>query len=104
MGANMIRLSRLNGNTIAVNPDLITWVEVTPDTTVSLLGGDRIIVREPLDEVIAKVIEFRRSVGAGATAYPPSADVLQGIAARREAKASETPAARTSYPPIAHRR
>ena len=37
---------------IAINPDLITWIDVTPDTTVSLLGGDKIIVRESLDEVI----------------------------------------------------
>ena len=45
----MITLSRLNGQIVAINPDLITWIDVTPDTTVSLLGGDRIIVRESLE-------------------------------------------------------
>lgn len=65
----MITLTRLNGHTVAINPDLITWIEVTPDTTVSIIGGDRIIVREPLDEVIARVIDFRRAVG-GASSTP----------------------------------
>jgi flagellar protein FlbD len=59
----VIILSRLNGQIVAINPDLITWIDVTPDTTLSLLGGDHIIVRESLDDVIAKVIEFRRAVG-----------------------------------------
>jgi flagellar protein FlbD len=58
----LITLSRLNGSVVAINPDLITWIDVTPDTTVSLLGGDKIIVREPLEEVIGAIIEFRRAV------------------------------------------
>jgi len=59
----LVTLSRLNGSVVAINPDLITWIDVTPDTIVSLLGGDKIIVRESLDEVIERVIAFRRSVG-----------------------------------------
>ena len=60
----MVTLSRLNGTVVAINPDLITWIDVTPDTIVSLLGGDKIIVREPLDEVIARIVAFRRAVGS----------------------------------------
>ena len=59
----MIILTRLNGNTVGVNPDLVTVIDVTPDTTICLLNGDRLIVRQTLDEVVAKVIEFRQSVG-----------------------------------------
>ncbi len=59
----MIVLTRLNGATVAVNPDLITVIDVTPDTTLSLLNGDRLIVRQTLDELIAKVVEFRQTVG-----------------------------------------
>ena len=61
----MVRLSRLNGQVIAVNPDLITWIEVTPDTTLSLLGGDKVMVRETLDEVIARA----NSLPFGLAAY-----------------------------------
>lgn len=99
----MIVLSRLNGITVAINPDLITWIEVTPDTTLSLLGGDKIIVRESLDEVVARVVAFRRSIGgSGSQAYPPSAQVLQGAAWRRESlspeRGSTRPADSTSHP------
>ena len=59
----MIILTRLNGNTVGVNPDLVTVIDVTPDTTLCLLNGDRLIVRQTLDEVVAKVVEFRQSVG-----------------------------------------
>jgi flagellar protein FlbD len=59
----VIILTRLNGNTVGVNPDLVTVIDVTPDTTLCLLNGDRLIVRQTLDEVIAKVVEFRQSVG-----------------------------------------
>lgn len=63
----MVTLSRLNGSVVAINPDLITWIDVTPDTIVSLLGGDKIIVRESLDEVIERVVAFRRIVGPAYT-------------------------------------
>jgi len=61
----LITLSRLNGQIVAINPDLITWIEVTPDTTVSLVGGEKIIVREALDDVIARIVGFRRAIGGG---------------------------------------
>ena len=58
----MIKLTRLNQHVVAINPDLIMWVEVSPDTTLVLVGGDKIIVRESLDELIARVVEFRRTI------------------------------------------
>jgi flagellar protein FlbD len=58
----MIKLTRLNNQVVAINPDHIGWVDTTPDTTLFLLGGDKIIVRETLDELIALVVEFRRTV------------------------------------------
>src|SRR6187549_2275430 len=64
---SLVTLSRLNGSVVAINPDLITWIDVTPDTIVSLLGGDKIIVRESLDEVIERVVAFRRTVGPAYT-------------------------------------
>lgn len=59
----MIVLSRLNGQLVAINPDLVTWIEVLPDTTISMVTGEKILVRESLDEVIGRVIAFRSSFG-----------------------------------------
>ena len=58
----MIKLTRLNNHVVAINPDHIGWIETTPDTTLFLIGGEKIIVREALDALIALVIEFRRRV------------------------------------------
>ncbi len=94
----MVTLSRLNGTVVAINPDLITWIDVTPDTIVSLLGGDKIIVRESLDEVIARVVAFRRSVGPsytgskeGALAYL-DAHRSEGAHSGRQRTGRSTPA------------
>ena len=48
----MLKLTRLNHHVIAINPDHICWVEETPDTTLSLVNGEKLLVRESLDELI----------------------------------------------------
>ena len=58
----MIKLTRLNGKAVVVNADLIRYVEETPDTIVTLAGRDRIVVRESLDEVVRRAIEYGRSL------------------------------------------
>jgi flagellar protein FlbD len=58
----MLKLTRLNNNTVAINPDHIGWVDATPDTTLFLLNGEKIIVRETLDELIDAVLVYRRAV------------------------------------------
>jgi len=61
----MIRLTRLNGHPLAVNPDLIKFVEQAPDTVLTLVSGEKVIVRENADEVLARMLEFRRAVLRG---------------------------------------
>src|SRR5271155_931599 len=61
----MIRLTRLNNKPLMVNSDLIKFVEQSPDTLVTLINGEKIVVLEKLDDVLARVIEFRRSVLRG---------------------------------------
>lgn len=78
----MIHLTRINRAPLVLNSDLIEHVEVTPDTVISLTTGQKFIVRESAEEVIRKVIEFRREICAGyqncnvnskpATAPPPA--------------------------------
>jgi flagellar protein FlbD len=64
---NMIQLTRLNNKPLMVNSDLIKFVEQSPDTLVTLISGEKIVVLEPPDEVLARVIAFRRSVLQGLT-------------------------------------
>lgn len=60
----MIQLTRLNKELLMVNSDLIKFVERSPDTVITLVAGDKIVVRESPEEVLAKVINFRRSVAS----------------------------------------
>jgi len=61
----MIRLTRLNNSPLAVNSDLIKFVEQAPDTVITLVNGEKIIVRETADEVLNRIVDFRRSVLQG---------------------------------------
>lgn len=63
----MIRLTRLNGEPFALNPDLIERVEAHPDTVVSLTDNVRFLVRESLPEVLTAIRDCRADVLA--TAY-----------------------------------
>ena len=58
----MIQLTRLNNKPLTVNSDLIKFVEQSPDTLVTLITGEKIVVLEKADEVLARIIEFRRLV------------------------------------------
>jgi len=56
----MIYLTRLNKVRVVVNSDLIKFVEETPDTVVTLVSGEKIVVTEAVGEVVEKIIGFRR--------------------------------------------
>jgi flagellar protein FlbD len=60
--ALVIKVTRLNNHLVAINPDHIGWADATPDTTLFLIGGEKIIIRESLDELIACIVEYRRRV------------------------------------------
>ena len=59
----MIRLTRINHTPLVLNSDLIEHVEVTPDTIISLTNGQKFVVLESSEEVIQRVVEFRRAIG-----------------------------------------
>ena len=61
---NVITLTRLNGNHFVVNAELIRTIEERPDTTIVLTTGDTLIVKERMDEVVARAIEYGRMVRA----------------------------------------
>ena len=60
----MIRLTRINRVPLVLNSDLIEHIEVTPDTVIAMTTGQKFMVMESADEVIQKIIEFRRSISA----------------------------------------
>jgi flagellar protein FlbD len=58
----MIELTRINGTKILVNPDLIEVIEHHTDSVISLTTGNKIIVKESLEEIKQKVIEFKSEI------------------------------------------
>jgi len=58
----MITLTRLNGQPFVVNAEKIRYVEQTPDTIVCTDTGDRLMVKEPMQEVIRKAIDYARLI------------------------------------------
>ena len=60
----MIKVTRLNGKEFVVNAELIKFVEAIPDTLVTLSCGDKIVVREGVDEVVKRAVEYGRAVRA----------------------------------------
>jgi flagellar protein FlbD len=55
----MIPLTRLNGSPLYLNPDLMKSIEENPDTTIELLNGDRILVRETAEEIVDRIVAYR---------------------------------------------
>ena len=58
----MIVVTRLNHTSIVVNPDLIVFIEETPDTIITLANGEKLVVEEKVGEVIKRVLDFKRSI------------------------------------------
>ena len=54
----MITVTRLNGKQVVVNAELIRTVEANPDTTITLINGDHIIVKESMDQVVERSVEY----------------------------------------------
>ena len=70
----MIRVTRLNHVALVLNSDLIEHIEVTPDTVISLVTGQKMIVLEPANEVVQRIIEYRRAIyNAALEVKPPFA-------------------------------
>jgi flagellar protein FlbD len=58
----MIMLSRLNGLPFALNPDLVERAEATPDTVLTLCDGTKIVIGESVEELVARVRDYRASI------------------------------------------
>ncbi len=56
----MVKITRLNGSILVVNADMIEFLEATPDTIVTLTTGRKVVAKESIDELIDKVVEYKR--------------------------------------------
>ena len=60
----MVEVTRLDGTVYYVNPHHIEYVESNPDTTLVMLSGKRLVVREDYPTVFRRIVEYRRLIGA----------------------------------------
>jgi flagellar protein FlbD len=77
----MIELTRLNGNMMVVNSDLIKTAEASPDTMLTLINGEKLIVREEIGEVIERVLVYRARLLAVVGRRMKHFDDLERVAA-----------------------
>jgi flagellar protein FlbD len=59
----MVKITRLDGTEYYINPHQIESIEVHPDTTLLMLSGKHVIVREKVSVVIERIVEYRRRIG-----------------------------------------
>lgn len=84
----MIELTRLNGHRLAVNSDLILFAESAPDTLLTMVTGEKLIVKETLAEVAGRMVAYRACILAEASRLSPdgiapcSGAALQVMAAK----------------------
>jgi flagellar protein FlbD len=70
----MIDLTRLNGSRLLINCDLIKFAEPNPDTTITLVTGEKLIVLESCDDLLTRILAYRAAVLSNA--WPDIAPAL----------------------------
>jgi uncharacterized protein YlzI (FlbEa/FlbD family) len=79
----MIQLTRLNSHPLVVNSDLIKFVEQAPDTVITLVNGDKIVVLESAQDILERVVQFRRSVLEGIMLWSDNRSALSLVIPNR---------------------
>ncbi|MGB7549742.1 MAG: flagellar FlbD family protein [Terracidiphilus sp.] len=92
----MIELTRLNGSPMVLNSDLIKTAEASPDTMLTLINGEKLIVREEIAEVTEKVLAYRARLLSAVARRLPDYGGLQKVAALASLDVSGQPS--TSQP------
>ena len=92
MGNRMISVTRLGGTEVVINTDLIVTVEKTPDTVITLTTNDRIMVRESVEDIVARAAEFRHRVMQGPGVRADARDHAASLGASAHRAESDTAA------------
>ncbi|GAG08603.1 unnamed protein product [marine sediment metagenome] len=58
----MIKTMRLNGKELVINAELVQFIEETPDTMITLTSREKIMVKDSIDEIISKIIDYQRLI------------------------------------------
>ena len=58
----MIPVTRLDGSVMVVNDEQIAWIETRPDTVISMMNGEKLLVREAPDTLVERARDFKRSL------------------------------------------
>ena len=58
----MIKLTKLNGDPFVLNCDHIVTIDIIPDSKITLANKEFFIVKEDVDEIIDKVIDYNRKI------------------------------------------
>lgn len=58
----VITVTRLNGSAFVLNAELIRTIEENPDTVITLVSGEHMVVKEPMRQVVEKAVEYGRSL------------------------------------------
>ncbi len=102
----MIELTRLNGTPMVLNSDLIKTAEASPDTMLTLINGEKLIVREDTAEVVERVLAYRARLLAGVAKRLPHLVDMERVVALASLDVSGQPGAPaaplTSGPGHAH--
>ena len=77
-GSEMIQLTRLNDSEFYVNPHQVEFIEKTPDTVITMLSGKKLVVTESIENVIDKIINYRRRMYPGVDDRSGANDALTG--------------------------
>ena len=67
----MIKLTRLNNRPLVVNADLIKFIENAPDTVITLVTGEKMVVLETAEAIMNQIIEYRRRILAPVAVVTP---------------------------------
>ena len=65
----MIKVIKLNKEELYVNPDLIEFIEATPDTALLLRGGKRIVIRDAVEDIIQQIIKYKKHIHSSITVH-----------------------------------
>ena len=85
----MIELTRLNKHPLVVNSDLIEFIENTPDTVLTLVTGEKVVVSESTQDILERIISFRQRLLPTSLAMLPPPVVLPSRSGRQEEQEDE---------------
>jgi flagellar protein FlbD len=95
----MIELTRLNGNPMVLNSDLIKIAEASPDTMLTLINGEKLIVRENCGEVVERILAYRARLLAAVARRLPNYGDLQRVVSIASLDVDALPRSAPSSPP-----